>query len=131
MAGWLAKLLGEKGERRAARYLRRQGFRILARRYRTQWGEIDLIALDGDCVVFVEVKTRRSDVAGHPVEAVTPAKQQKLTRMALAYLKRHGLLEHRARFDVVAVLWSEGSRNPEIAHYRNAFEPVGSGQMFS
>ena len=131
MRGWLARWLGNRGERAAARYLRRQGFRILARQHSTRLGEIDLIALDGDCVVFVEVKTRRSESAGHPVEAVTPEKQRQLTRLALAWLKQHNLLEHRARFDVVAVLWPEGSRRPEIQHYRNAFEPVGFGQMYS
>lgn len=131
MRGWLTRWLGDRGERAAARYLRRQGFKILARQHSSRLGEIDLIALDGDCVVFVEVKTRRSDAAGHPVEAVTPDKQRQLTRLALAWLKQHNLLEHRARFDIVAILWPEGARHPEIQHYRNAFEPVGFGQMYS
>lgn len=131
MAGWLRKLLGNRGERLAARYLRRLGYRILARQYSNRWGEVDLIALDGSCLVFVEVKTRRSDAAGHPVEAVTYEKQRRLTAAALVWLKRHRLLENPARFDVVAVVWPDGSRTPEITHYRNAFEPVGSGQMFS
>ena len=131
MRGLLARWLGDRGERAAARYLRRQGFKILARQHSNRLGEIDLIALDGDCVVFVEVKTRRSDSAGLPVEAVTPEKQRQLTRLALAWLKQHNLLENRARFDVVAILWPENSREPEITHYRNAFEPVGFGQMYS
>ena len=131
MRGWLTRLLGNKGERLAARYLRRQGLKILVRQHRSRWGEIDLIALDGDCIVFVEVKTRRSDSAGHPVEAVTYGKQKQLSRLALAYLKRHGLLERPARFDVVTVLWPEGSKRPDIKHYRNAFSPTGFGQMYS
>ena len=131
MRGWLTRWLGDRGERAAARYLRQQGFKILARQHSSRLGEIDLIALDGDCVVFVEVKTRRSDAAGHPVEAVTLEKQRQLTRLALAWLKQHNLLERRARFDVVAILWPEDSRHPEIQHYRNAFEPVGFGQMYS
>ena len=131
MRGWLTRWLGDRGERAAARYLRRQGFKILARQHANRLGEIDLIALDGDCVVFVEVKTRRTESAGLPVEAVTPDKQRQLTRLALAWLKQHKLLEHRARFDVVAILWPDGSRKPEITHYRNAFEPVGFGQMYS
>ena len=131
MRGWLARLLGDKGERAAARYLRKQGFRILQRQHTSRWGELDLIALDGDCVVFVEVKTRRSTSAGDPVEAVTHEKQRRLTQQALAWLKRKRLLEHRARFDVVAILWPEKSNAPEIRHYRNAFEAVGSGQMYS
>ena len=141
MAGWLNRLLGDRllgdrhlgnrGERRAAKFLRRKGYKILARQCTSRLGEIDLIALEGETIVFVEVKTRRSDSAGLPSEAVTPAKQKKLTSLALVYLKRHGLLEHRARFDVVTVLWPAEGKQPEIVHYQNAFEPVGFGQMYS
>ncbi len=131
MRGWLQKWLGDRGERAAARHLRAAGYRILARQHLSSLGEIDLIALDGDCIVFVEVKTRSTLVAGHPVEAVTPAKQKQLTRLALAYLKERRLLECRARFDVVAVIWPEAARRPQIEHFRNAFEPVGTGQMYS
>jgi Holliday junction resolvase-like predicted endonuclease len=77
----------------SASHLRERGYRILARQHSGGAGEIDLIALDGDCLVFVEVKTRTSRDAGHPTEAITPAKQKKLTDLALIYLKRHGLLE--------------------------------------
>lgn len=128
--GWLTLLLGDKGERLAVRYLKRQGYRIVARQSRSRIGELDIVALDGDCIVFVEVKTRSSDKAGHPAEAVTTAKQQQLTRAALAWLKRRGLLERRARFDVVAITWGKGLP-PVIDHYRNAFEATGRGQMFS
>lgn len=131
MGGWMTKVFGNKGERLAARFLRRKGFKILARQYATRWGEIDLIALDGETIVFVEVKSRRSEAAGHPVEAITYDKQKKLTRMALAYLKRHGLLENSARFDVVAVLWPDGAKRAEVQHYQNAFPAVGLGQMYS
>jgi putative endonuclease len=131
MADWLNRLLGDKGERKAARFLRRKGYKILARQCAGRLGEIDLIALEGETIVFVEVKTRRSDSAGLPFEAVTPAKQKKLTNLALTYLKRHGLLEHRARFDVVTVLWPAEGKQPEIEHYQNAFEPIGFGQMYS
>ena len=82
MGSWLTKLLGNRGERLAARYLRRQGFKIFSRQYSNRLGEIDLIALDGDCLVFVEVKTRRSQEAGDPVEAVTLGKQKQLTKLA-------------------------------------------------
>jgi len=129
--GWLAGWLGDEGERLAARYLRRQGYTILARRYRTALGELDLIARDGDCIVFVEVKTRRNELAGQPHEAVDMQKQAQLTRLALAFLKRHCLLEHPARFDVVSVVWEGTAREPQIVHYRNAFEPPGRGQMYS
>ena len=131
MRGWLAKLLGNKGERAAARYLRSLGYKILSRQYANRWGELDLIAIDGDALVFVEVKTRRSRAAGHPVEAVTRDKQRRMTQQALAWLKRRKLLDHRARFDVIAIVWPDGQKKPEITHYRNAFEPVGDGQFYS
>jgi putative endonuclease len=131
MRGWVTKLLGDRGERAAARYLRRQGFEILARQQAGRLGEIDLIARDGDTIVFVEVKTRTSGAAGNPVEAVTPAKQRQMTRIALAWLKQRGLLECRARFDVVALLWAEGARQPEIKHYRHAFEAAGVEGLYS
>jgi putative endonuclease len=123
--------LGQRGERLAVRYLRRQGYVILAQSSRSWLGELDVVAVDGRTVVFVEVKTRRSDQAGHPADAVDPAKQQRLTRLALAYLKRHGLLECSARFDVVAVIWPATAGQPQLAHYRRAFEPADRGQMFS
>lgn len=128
--GWMRKLFGDQGERVAAKHLRQQGYRILARQSRSRVGELDLIALDGETIVFVEVKTRSSLVAGHPAEAVTVAKQQQLTRAALAWLKRHRLLEARGRFDVIAITWKAGAA-PEIQHYKNAFQASGRGQMFS
>ncbi len=124
---WLSRLLGDRGEREAAAYLRRQGLRIVARNYRTPLGEIDLIARDGDTVVFVEVKTRRQ---GEPAEAVTPEKQRRLTLAALHFLKARGLLEYRSRFDVVAIVWPETDRTPDIEHFRAAFDAVGKGQFF-
>lgn len=127
MRGLLSRLLGNKGERLAAKHLCRQGFRILARQYSTPPGEIDLIARDGNTIVFVEVKTRRSTSAGHPLEAITPAKQQQLTRLALAWLKRHRLLNHRARFDVVAIVWPDDDNEIDIQHVKNAFEATGCG----
>ncbi len=131
MRDMFKKILGDRGERVAARYLRKTGMKILARQYRTKAGEIDLIARDGETLVFVEVKTRQSAAKGHPIEAVSTSKQQQLTRLALAYLKRRNLLEHRARFDVVTILWPEDSKRPDIEHFRNAFSPSGFGQMFS
>ena len=131
MRGWWSRFLGDAGERAAVRYLRHQGFRILARQWRDRSGEIDLIARDGEWIVFIEVKTRRTLAAGHPVEAVTPAKQAQLTRLALHFLKRRGLLERRSRFDVVAVTWSGDARLPVIEHYRHAFTAAGEGRMFA
>ena len=118
---------GDRGERLAARHLRRAGMRIITRNNRTTQGEIDLIARDGNTVVFVEVKARRR---GEPAEAVTPEKQRRLTLAALHFLKRHRLLDRGGRFDVVAVVWPESRSAPRIEHFRDAFPAVGRGQMF-
>lgn len=131
MRGLWARFLGNRGERAAARYLRRLGYRIVARQYASAFGEVDLICLDGETFVFVEVKTRRSLAAGHPTEAITAEKQRQLTRAALAYLKRHNRLEAPARFDVVAVVWPEDGSKPQIEHYKDAFPASGDGQMFA
>ncbi|MCA9225649.1 MAG: YraN family protein [Planctomycetales bacterium] len=123
--------LGQRGEMAAARYLRRLGYKIIARGQRSRGGELDIIAVDGRTVVFVEVKTRTSDVAGQPLDAITADKQRRLTRAALTYMKRHDLLECSCRFDVVSVVWPERAKRPEIEHLKHAFEAVGRGQMFS
>jgi putative endonuclease len=123
----LNRVLGDRGERAAERHLKRQGLRVITRNYRTPWGEIDLIARDRDTLVFVEVKTRRR---GQPAEAVTPEKQRRLTNAALRFLRRFNLLEQRARFDVVAVVWPHDDQPPTIEHIMNAFEPPGRGQFF-
>jgi putative endonuclease len=111
--------------------LNRQGYLIVGRGVRDRIGEIDLVAVDGKTIVFVEVKTRVSHDRGHPAEAVDRGKQRQLTRVALSYLRRHDLLEYSGRFDVVAVTWPADQKQPTIEHIKNAFEAVGSGQMFS
>jgi putative endonuclease len=123
--------LGARGELAAARFLRRKGYRIVARQVRTPGGELDLVAVDRRVVVFVEVKTRGSLGAGHPAEAIDTHKQRRLTRAALAFLRQHHLLEQSARFDVVAVLWPPDARRPIIEHRINAFEPPGKGQFYA
>jgi putative endonuclease len=125
------RTLGTRGERAAARYLRRRGFQLVQRQAKTIYGEIDIIAVEDRTVVFVEVKTRSSHDAGHPAEAVNRDKQRRLTRLALAFLRHHDLLEHGARFDVVAVTWPPNKWRPRIEHYRNAFEPDDKFQLFS
>jgi putative endonuclease len=131
MKEWLRGLLGRKGEQRAARFLAKQGVQVLARGVANQFGEIDLIGLDGETIVFVEVRTRSSLDAGHPAESVTAEKQARLTRAALTFLKQNRLLDRRSRFDVVAILWPDGAKSPQIEHYKNAFEPAGRGQFYS
>jgi putative endonuclease len=132
---WLRRLLsagtfGDRGERLAERHLRSLGYRILARNVRNSGGEIDLIARDGDTVVFVEVKSRRDVDHGRPEDAVSRDKQSRLTRAALVHLKSRGWLERRARFDVVAIVWPADGE-PQVTHFKCAFEPTGRGQMFS
>ena len=121
MRRWWNRWFGDAGERAAARFLRRLGFKIVCRQYRNEFGELDLIAIDGDWLVFVEVKTRRGDGKGTPAEAVTPEKQRRLTRTAGAFLKQRRLERFRSRFDVVGVTWQEGRRAPLIEHFPHAF----------
>ncbi|WP_010586273.1 YraN family protein [Schlesneria paludicola] len=141
MFGWFTTLLsaargakkelGNRGEIEAARFLEHLGYKILHRQWRERYGEIDLIAIDRDTIVFAEVKTRASAGFGHPTEAITTAKQGRMTRSALAFLKRKRWLNRRARFDVIAVIWPRDGDAPQIQHYMNAFEPTGFGQMYS
>ena len=113
------KLLGQEGEDRAAKFLIEQGYRILERNYRTKSGEIDLIALHKDEVVFVEVKTRTSDVFGAPELAVNPRKQRSMIKAALGYIKYKKLHQVPCRFDVVTVSAAAGQK---VELIRNAFE---------
>jgi putative endonuclease len=136
LRSWREKLfpqrpLGKRGEQAAETFLKGQGYRILARGETSRIGELDLVALDGRTVVFVEVKTRQSQEAGGPEQAVDEAKQRRLTRLAVTFLKRHGLLEHAARFDVIAVTWPEDRRRPRIEHFKNAFEAAGRWEFYS
>jgi putative endonuclease len=126
-----AESLGQRGERAAAKFLKRKRYKILHRGYRILGGELDIVAVDGRTVVFVEVKTRVTHDAGHPAEAVDLHKQQQLTQLALAYLRRYHLLDYSARFDVVAITWPPNLKRPVIEHFKNAFEATGNGQMFS
>lgn len=112
---------GDSGEAMAVSYLEKNGYRILARNYRTPMGEIDIIAREGATLVFAEVKTRGSRRFGHPKEALTPRKQRKISMAALYYLKGTGNLHRKARFDVVSIC----PRIPEgwqIEIIRNAFD---------
>jgi putative endonuclease len=136
LRSWLAehlpqKSLGRRGEDAATRFLKRLGYRILARGLDSRLGELDIIAVDDRTIVFVEVKTRTTTDAGHPADAIDATKQRRMTQAALAYLKSHGLLQYAARFDVVAVTWPENARRPTIEHYKNAFEPPGQGQLYA
>ena len=119
------RALGTSGEAIAARHLEARRFRILERNVRCHQGEIDLVALDAETVVFVEVKSNRGGRYGAPEEMVTPAKQRRLTRLALWYLQRRGWLGCPARFDVVAIDWDRTGA-ASARHFPNAFPASGS-----
>jgi putative endonuclease len=114
------KRTGENGEELAAAYLANAGYRIVERNYRCFFGEIDIVAWEGETLVFAEVKSRRSDAYGAPQLAVGHEKQKKISRIALHYLSEKHLRHCPARFDVVAVkLLPQG---PMIELIRDAFE---------
>jgi putative endonuclease len=113
-------LQGRKGERIACRYLLREGYDILARRYQGRSGELDIVAFEKETLVFAEVKTRSSHDFGEPHEFVDWQKQQILRRVAEQFIADHDLGNYPYRFDIVAVLIPKGSRK-QVALYRNAF----------
>jgi putative endonuclease len=112
--------LGKSGEDLAVEELVARGYAVLARRYRTRGGEIDIVADDGGTLVFVEVKARATAEFGLAAEAVTPRKQRQLVSMARDYLAHAGEHDRPCRFDVVAI--DDMSNVPRITVYRNAIE---------
>ena len=114
--------LGEHGEDLAVRALEREGYAILARRYRVRAGEIDVVALDGDCLAFVEVKTRRGAECGDGADAVTPRKRRRIAAVAADFLARHHVRATSCRFDVVSVAVVDGA--PRVDIIRNAFDAM-------
>ena len=113
--------LGDKGEQAAVKYLGSIGYKIITTKYRTKTGEVDIIAKDKDCIVFVEVKTRRSIIYGYPAEAVNRKKQHKIINTALCFLNQHGLLDAACRFDIVEVHISQSQDAARLNHIINAF----------
>jgi putative endonuclease len=119
---WWRRWFGNRSERAAVVFLRRLGYRILQHNFSCNLGEIDIIALDGSCIVFVEVRsTEAADTSG-PALSVDRRKQQKLTRLAQYYLKAKRLTDCAARFDVLAISWPAHEAEPRIVHYLNAFD---------
>jgi putative endonuclease len=113
-------LQGQEGEELAVRHLKRMGYRIICQNYRSPLGEIDIVAHHRGVLVFVEVKSRRSETFGSPKLAVTPAKQRKLSQVAWHYLQQHNLTEASARFDVVTI--SRMQSSPHLEVIQNAFD---------
>jgi putative endonuclease len=114
------QIFGEVGERVAERWLRRQGWRVLQRRFRSGHRDIDLVAERDGTVAFVEVKARHGSTFGDPVEAVNWKKQRELARSAAVWIDRHGRPRESYRFDVIGVL-VDGER-VRVRHVANAFE---------
>lgn len=110
---------GSAAERAAADFLRKRGYHVLERNFRCRGGEIDLIALDGGTLVFVEVKARRTLSRGTPVEAVTAIKQARVRKAAQSYLAFCGRVFQRIRFDVIAVMHTP--KTTDITHLKAAF----------
>jgi putative endonuclease len=111
---------GKKGEDIACAYLKRRGYRIVERNYKCPLGELDIVARDGDAIVFVEVKSRKSEEFGDPQLAVGLEKQKKVSRISLTYLKEKHLYPCNARFDVVAIKMLPDGITIELI--QNAFE---------
>ncbi len=112
--------LGQAGETLAAEVLQRRGYTILQRNYRTPYGEIDLVAQQGDALVFIEVKLRRSPRFGSAAEAVTAVKKRRLVEAAALYLQEGGDPDAKLRFDVVAITVRQGKAEVEV--FQDAFE---------
>ena len=111
--------LGEKGEGLAVNFLKKKGYKIIERNYKTRLGEIDIIAADGKTLAFIEVKTRESIAYGQPFEAVNFFKRRKISNVALLYLKKLKEVPP-CRFDVVSIHYKDGRPEPELI--KDAFE---------
>lgn len=114
--------LGKDGEDLAVGRLESLGYRVVERNYRCRLGEIDVVAEDDGCLVFVEIKTRQGSSTAEAKAAVNDRKKRQITRAALHYLKTKGCMDVRARFDVVAVSLDGGHKRIELV--RNAFEAI-------
>jgi putative endonuclease len=128
---WWRRWFGNRSERAASRFLRTLGYRILEHNFACDLGELDLIAIDGRCIVFVEVRSTESTDTQNAACSVDAAKQKRLVRLALYYLKVRRLLECSARFDVLAISWPAQQAEPTIVHYVNAFDATDRFQMYS
>ncbi|MHB1393838.1 MAG: YraN family protein [Clostridia bacterium] len=118
------KVLGAFGEGLACEYLAECGYRVLERNFSCKVGEVDIIALQKDTIVFIEVKTRSSEKYGKPSEAVSAAKQQKIVKTALYYLQSNKFLDYMCRFDVIEIIVDEENKY-QINLIKDAFQYSG------
>ncbi|MEI6892764.1 MAG: YraN family protein [Pontiella sp.] len=113
---------GRWGERVAVRLLKSKHWKIIGQRVRAgKHDELDIIADDGNVLVFIEVKTRKNENFGRPFAAVHAAKRKCLSRAAVSYLKKKNIKPDYIRFDVIEVIGEPGNKNPEVRHIENAF----------
>lgn len=117
------KKLGNRGEKIAAKFLRKQGYQIIEKNYRSRLGEIDIVAEEDESIVFVEVKTRCSTDFGLPEEALSYDKRRRLSKLALGYLAHRRIKDTNCRFDVVSILMDNNRAN-HIKLIKNAFPAV-------
>jgi len=115
----MRRALGQQGEEIAALYLQQQGYKILARNYRSRYGELDIICHKNGIIVFVEVKTRSSQRFGSPEEAITSTKIQHIKKVALIYLAEKKMAYQEIRFDVITILMQDNK--PRLNHIEAAF----------
>ena len=112
--------LGKFGEDLALRKIKQLGYQYITRNYRCSFGEIDLIAKDGDCLVFIEIKTRKGRSLDYTKEAIDYRKKRQISKVALAYMKAHHCYDVKSRFDVIAINIIQGKEQVEVIS--NAFE---------
>ncbi len=118
------KEIGVEGEEIAVKSLKRKGYKIVQRNYRCKLGEIDIIAERNGVLIFVEVKTKRTNDFGPPQYAVTPAQRDQISKSALCYIKEKGLTEQSCRFDVITINFSPGSNKSEVGIIRTSIPPL-------
>lgn len=121
---------GTRAERAAEKFLKKRGCKVIGRNVRLPMGELDLVVVDGEVIVFVEVRSTEGNT-DRPMQSVDALKQKRLTDLAMCWLQRNRLLGRNVRFDIVAVSWPVGQREPVIQHYIAAFESTGRFQMYS
>ncbi|VTR93703.1 endonuclease : UPF0102 protein PM8797T_28449 OS=Planctomyces maris DSM 8797 GN=PM8797T_28449 PE=3 SV=1: UPF0102 [Gemmata massiliana] len=132
---WWKRWFGRRSERAAAKYIRKLGYRLLAANVSDREGELDLLALDGQTLVIVEVRSTssdRDDAINQTAASVDLRKQRKITEATSRFLARRRLLGKIAvRYDVLVIAWPEHAREPTVRHIPHAFESTGRFQFFT
>lgn len=117
--------VGMRGEQEAVRYLKRKGYTILERNFRTRSGEIDIIAFRDGVLVFAEVRSRTEPYDPHPLETINDRKRRRIAAAARIYCRRHRMEQQDVtpRFDVIGVIFPRGDTDPVVQHVEDAFRP--------